>query len=160
MGERTDEGLLVTKKFDDAKWHYGGDFPSDLPIEAGYTPIGMFVAWAISAGLVAAEEDITDLDDLRRTVLGRSVTPGKLFERQYDGKFLDDCLTEEGKTFATDYYENSNGYFEDYNNLLIADFPSLYHVEDSWNTFDKLKPFLDRRLDEWKRGTLQLKQPT
>src|SRR6266404_3538306 len=34
-------------KYDDASWHYGGDFPEDLPREAGATHTGMFVAWAL-----------------------------------------------------------------------------------------------------------------
>ena len=28
-------------KYDDASWHYGGDFPDDLPEENGATHIGM-----------------------------------------------------------------------------------------------------------------------
>jgi hypothetical protein len=32
-------------KYDDASWHYGGDFPADLPREAGSTHIAMFLAW-------------------------------------------------------------------------------------------------------------------
>ncbi|MGN6118448.1 MAG: DUF7832 domain-containing protein, partial [Rhodanobacter sp.] len=38
-------------KYDDASWHYGGDFPKDLPDEAGATHTGMFVAWALLSGL-------------------------------------------------------------------------------------------------------------
>ena len=148
----------MTKKYDDASWHYDGDFPSDLPVEAGFTHIGMFVVWAISANLVIGEEDITDLDELQRSVLNRSMTPGGLLEREYDGKFCDDCLTEEGKAFATAYYENR--YIDDYCGLLEEGLPSSYHIEDSWDTFDKLKPLLDQRFNEWKYGTLQLKQPS
>jgi len=38
-------------KYDDASWHYGGDFPDDLPDEAGATHTGMFLAWALLSGL-------------------------------------------------------------------------------------------------------------
>ena len=34
-------------KYDDAGWHVGGDFPDDLPPEAGATHIGMFAAWCM-----------------------------------------------------------------------------------------------------------------
>ncbi|WP_265102660.1 hypothetical protein [Acinetobacter sp. 'aerobic (ED)'] len=34
-------------KYDDASWHYGGDFPADLPQEAGATHIGMFLTWML-----------------------------------------------------------------------------------------------------------------
>jgi hypothetical protein len=33
-------------KYDDASWHFGGEFPKDLPEEAAATHTGMFVAWA------------------------------------------------------------------------------------------------------------------
>jgi hypothetical protein len=49
-------------KYDDASWHYGGDFPKDLPIEAGATHIAMFAVWAWSNGLAGPliTEDIPD----------------------------------------------------------------------------------------------------
>src|SRR5688572_23363485 len=43
------------EKYDDADWHYGGDFPEDVPEQAGATHMGMFVAWAWSAGLAGEE---------------------------------------------------------------------------------------------------------
>jgi hypothetical protein len=36
---------------------------------------------------------------------------------------------------------------------LAADLPSPYHVPDTWESFDKLKPVLDKRLDDWRRKT-------
>jgi hypothetical protein len=33
--------------YDRADWHYGSDFPNDVPDENGGTHIGMFLAWAI-----------------------------------------------------------------------------------------------------------------
>lgn len=38
-------------KYDDASWHVGGDFPKELPPEAGATHIGMFAAWCMLNGL-------------------------------------------------------------------------------------------------------------
>jgi len=34
-------------KYDDASWHYDGEFPADLPPEAGATHIGMYLAWCL-----------------------------------------------------------------------------------------------------------------
>ncbi|WP_441328174.1 DUF7832 domain-containing protein [Mesorhizobium album] len=34
-------------KYDDASWHSGGNFPRELPPEAGATHIAMFVAWPL-----------------------------------------------------------------------------------------------------------------
>ena len=47
----TPEKASFTGKYDDASWHYGGDFPKDLPIEAGATHTGMFLALARSGNL-------------------------------------------------------------------------------------------------------------
>jgi hypothetical protein len=33
---------------DRADWHYGGDFPAELPDENGGTHIGMYLAWIIN----------------------------------------------------------------------------------------------------------------
>jgi hypothetical protein len=52
-------------KYDDASWHYGGDFPKGLPQKAGATHIGMFLAWMILNGLsseeLMEEDDVLDL---------------------------------------------------------------------------------------------------
>ncbi|WZB61364.1 hypothetical protein WJ970_29215 [Achromobacter xylosoxidans] len=58
-------------KFDDASWHYEGDYPADLPESAAATHIGMFLAWALLHGM-AGEELI---DDSARGA-GRFATPG------------------------------------------------------------------------------------
>ena len=88
----------------------------------------------------------------------RTSTPGVEFLRECDGKFLDDDLTPEGAGFTEAYfsYENPDGYVMDYSNILGDDLPSVYHIADSWDTFDRLRPVLDERFDQWKRGTLKL----
>lgn len=43
-------------KYDDAAWHYNGDFPKDLPKENGATHIGMLLTWCIEMELVAEEQ--------------------------------------------------------------------------------------------------------
>ena len=48
-------------KYDDASWHSEGDFPDDLPEEAGGTHIGMFFAWALLSGM-GGDEDKDDED--------------------------------------------------------------------------------------------------
>ncbi|MEM9156216.1 MAG: hypothetical protein AAGB13_14470 [Cyanobacteria bacterium P01_F01_bin.33] len=40
-------------KYDDASWHYGGNFPSGLPEICGAIHIGMFISWAINSDLVS-----------------------------------------------------------------------------------------------------------
>jgi len=53
-------------KYDDASWHYGGEYPAGLPNEAAGTHIGMFFAWCMLNGCaskeVADEVDFLSLD--------------------------------------------------------------------------------------------------
>ena len=138
-------------KYDDASWHYGGQFPKDLPNEAGATHTGMFVAWALLTGLageIHTEEIPEGLEKLR----SRSVTPGQFFLEACDGKFTDEDLNDEGNAFAQEYFDFDRGaYMNDYDQLLAKGLPSQYHVQDTWTNFDKLRHVLDKRLDDWQR---------
>jgi hypothetical protein len=139
-------------KYDDASWHYGGDFPADLPDEASGTHTGMFVAWAMLSGLggdihtVECPEDLVELK-------ARTITPGAFFLKICDGKFTDEDLNEEGNAFAQSYFKfEGDGFLSDYTNAMPDSLPSLYHVADSWDTFEMLKPLFDRRLAKWRGG--------
>ena len=137
-------------KYDDASWHSGGKFPKDLPPEAGATHTGMFVAWALMSGL-AGEMYTNDFPDEIPKLRARSLTPGSFFLEACDGKFTDDDLNEEGNAFAQMYFDFKKGaYLRDYEGTLGGNVSDLYHVKDSWENFDRLKPVLDRRFADWK----------
>ena len=143
----------VTLKYDDASWHYGGDFPEGLPDEAGATHTRMFVAWALLSGL-SGSIHIEDYPDDIPKLRARSVTPGQFFLASCDGKFTNEDLNEEGNAFAQAYFDFEKGkYLDDYGAVLFEGLPSMYHVPDTWENFDKLKPVLDQRLKEWRRDT-------
>lgn len=144
-------GTDYAMKYDDASWHYGGDFPQDLPIESGATHTGMFVAWALLTGL-AGEMHVVDFPEGLSKLRSRSLTPGKFFLDECDGKFTDEDLNEEGNAFALDYFNDfaKGQYLKDYEATLGNGLESLYHVKDSWENFDLLKPVLDRRLGDWR----------
>ncbi|MDN3694377.1 hypothetical protein QWZ06_19865 [Chryseobacterium tructae] len=42
-------------KYDDASWHYGGEFPEGLPQKNGATHTGMFLNWCINNDLISDE---------------------------------------------------------------------------------------------------------
>ena len=137
-------------KYDDASWHYSGNFPEDLPDKAGATHTGMFLAWALLAGL-AGELIIDEFPEFLGKLRDRSLTPGELFFDLCDGKFIDEDLNEVGNAFAQDYFDFQKGkYLKDYEAAFGGVGPTLYHVVDSWENFDRLKPVLDRRFTEWK----------
>ena len=137
-------------KYDDASWHYGGDFPKDLPDRAGAIHAGMFLAWALRSGLggeLYTEEDSQELEKLR----SRETTPGEFFFSQCDGKLTDEEFNDEGNRFVAAYFDAADGkYLADYEATLGSQLPSLYHVPDSWESFDAIAPVLDRRLLEWR----------
>src|SRR5262245_54551214 len=123
--------------YDRADWHYGGDFPSELPLEAGGTHIGMFLAWAIRKDLVGSLHLNHSAGSVQQ-VKDREITGRDFFFGQCDAKFWEDDLNDEGNAFAKAYYEHS--YLTDYESILGGGVPTLYHVEDSWANFDKLDP--------------------
>jgi hypothetical protein len=137
-------------KYDDASWHYGGNFPKDLPIGAGATHTGMFVAWALLSGL-AGDIFIHDFPNEIPKLVSRSVTPGAFFLQWCDGKFTDEDLSDEGNRFAQAYFDFQNGkYLADYELTLGGGLVDLYHVMDTWENFERLKPVLDQRFAEWR----------
>ena len=142
-------------KYDDASWHYGGDFPADLPPEAGATHIALFVAWAVVNGL-AGEYHTKDAADDLALLQRREVTPTEWFIRACDEKFTNEDLNDEGNSFAASYYGNAEGMHSTDGSYLVdycETFPnadSLYDVEDSWASFDALAPRLDSRFKAWR----------
>jgi len=134
-------------KYDDASWHYGGTFAEELPASAGATHIGMFLAWCLLEGMSGQALDAgNELAKLK----AREISPGSFVMDFCDGKFTDEELNEEGNEFALAYFELESGtYASDYEKTLADKLPSLYHVKDSWESFDKLKPVIDNRFLEW-----------
>ena len=140
-------------KYDDASWHYGGDFPKDLPSEAGATHIAMFLVWAFEAGLsgdLHTKEFPEDLVLLRE----RNLSPAAFFLQACDGKMVSEDFNDEGNAFATAYYAPLKLYVTDYEEILARGLSSLYHVEDTWANFDRFKIRIDQRFGEWKQGRL------
>ncbi|WP_368865414.1 DUF7832 domain-containing protein [Stenotrophomonas maltophilia] len=136
-------------KYDDASWHSGGDFPADLPAEAGATHIGMYLAWLLLQGM-ANEELAEDAEEDLQALRERRTTPGRFLLEYSDGKFVDDLISDEANTFTAAYYDLEDGqYLEDYEEQLGADVPDLYHVADTWENFDRLAPVIARRFAAW-----------
>lgn len=141
--------------YDRMDWHYGGDFPSDLPDEAGGTHIGMFLAWAITRGL-EGEMHRTDSVAAIQAVRNRAITGRQFLMEQCDEKFWEDDLNEDGNAFAKVYYEadGPGSFLADYEAVLGQSLPTLYHVQDSWANFDALARVIDLRFAEWRRSLM------
>ncbi len=135
--------------YDKAKYHYDGDFPKGLPRRQAFVHTGMFVGWLIEHDMIAE-----DFLDETQGFKERRLTGAQIY-KAWDGCLTSDVLTDEGNAFSGYYYNGPDGkggaYFEDYEATLAGDLPSLYHVEDTWQNYDKIAAVTTRRFEEWKR---------
>jgi len=130
---------------DRADWHYNGNFPKGLPKENGATHIGMFLAWAIHRGLENASFNEYAAQALA-SVRQRQMTGRQFFIKWCDEKFSADDLSPAGADFANAYYRT---YLNDYVGELAPGGQSAYHIEDTWETFDRIATLLDRKHAEF-----------
>jgi hypothetical protein len=134
-------------KYDEASWHYGGDYPEDLSEDAASIHIGMFLVWCLLNDLTS-DIHASDLIKLKN----RELTPGKWFMDTCDEKFSDQDLNQIGNSFAQYYYDLDNGiYLGDYDEILDQDLESIYHAPDSWGFFDLLNPIITKRYAQWQK---------
>ncbi len=141
----------MTVKYDDASWHYGGDFPADLPQSAGATHIGLFLAWMLLNGHGSAMHD-----GAFAQLQSRAMTPGAWFIENCDEKLTAEDLSTEGQRFAESYYlhdedrseEGEPSYLFDY----MGRFPDVdaYKVPDDWASYDRIAPILAQRFALWR----------
>lgn len=137
--------------YDRADWHYKRDFPDDLPKEASGTHIAFFIVWMILNGH-PGEIHLDDDKDCIGPLRERELTPGQWFFQWCCAKFWRSDLDEAGNAFASQYYASVDDgygpYIDDYRKVLEAE-PTLYHVADTWQNFDKLAPLIARRYGEF-----------
>jgi hypothetical protein len=138
--------------YDRTDWHYAAEnYAKDIPRENGGTHIGMFLAWAIMNGL-EGDEHHEDCPTSLAAVRARQMTGRQFLFRECDEKFTDADLSDEGNAFARYYYGDPEWhYLKDYDRVLASNLPSTYHVEDTWENYDKIATVISQRFDEWKR---------
>jgi hypothetical protein len=141
------------RKYDDASWHSGGDFPVDVPYSQGGVHIAIFLAWVIRRGFYNPQLfETADVEMVQQ----RSVSILGLLDR-FDEKLVPEELSDEGNAFARYYYGLPDEramppYLADYDRILGAGLPSLYHVAPTWENYAKLEPVIDQRYREWVAG--------
>lgn len=132
-------------KYDDASWHYGGDFPKNSPIEFGGTHIALFLKWCFSRDF-AGEIHRTDSRRQIDAVIAGELTATEFFFSFCDGKFTDDDLNSEGNAFAETYFGGGD-YFDDYAALFTDE---VYEIGEEGHDFQRLAELLDQRYAEFK----------
>jgi hypothetical protein len=137
--------------YDKAKWHRDGDYPEDLAPDQAFVHAGMFLGWLIDHDLVSDElrEQLGEqLEDFKR----RKLTGPEVYAA-CDGCLVDDMLSDAGNAFAKEYFAlERSPFLSDYEELLGAELPSLYHVANDWKNYERLKVRIDERFQEWLRG--------
>lgn len=146
------ESITETKKsfYDNAKAHFLGNFPDSLPIEQAYVHIGIYLGWIIEAKLYSPffeEEASNQIFRFKRKEISCTI-----LSEIWDGYLGHEFFDRHGNLFT--YYYYGGGLFRrDYEEILVRDLPSLYHVQDSWENYEKMKARIDFRFEDWKRLT-------
>jgi len=152
------------RSIDRADWHYGGDYPKELPIENGGTHIGMYLNWIIDKNLIGEIHQIDSKVGIEE-VKSRRITGNDFLFKYCDEKFWEDDLNDEGLEFTKFYYQNPNDledpygqYIDDYQETLGKEYESLYEIPNTWGNYDKISKLIDKRYEKWKRkGSLKWK---
>nr|WP_294858889.1 hypothetical protein [uncultured Fluviicola sp.] len=134
---------------DRADWHYGGDFPKNLPKKNGGTHIGMYMNWMIDANLIR-ETFLEEVPEGIEHVKSGEIT-GRDFLFDYcDEKFLEDFLTEDGFEFTKRYYKRGI-YTSDYQELLGSNYSSLYEIPDTLENYQRIAAKISTEFEKWKK---------
>lgn len=132
--------------YDNAKNHFLGNFPESLPIEQAYVHIGIYLGWIINKGLYSEyfeEEAETEIYRFKNRQIVCTI-----LSEIWDGYLGYELFSEEGNLF-TYYYYGGGLYKKDYENVLCEDLPSIYHVKDTWENFDKISLKINQRHKDW-----------
>ncbi|WP_412468735.1 hypothetical protein [Pedobacter sp. KLB.chiD] len=138
--------------YDRIDWHYHGEgFPPNAGPEQGGTHIGMFLAWIIDNDLIGQLYKELSMDSIHK-VRSREITGRDFLIEECDGKFYDEIVNEDGNEFIKYYYDVEDSiYFGDYVDVFDY-YEGIYDVENSWENYDKIKPVIDMRYQEWKNN--------
>lgn len=131
-------------KYDDASWHYSGDFPADQPAEQGGTHIALFLKWCFVKGWAGELHTQEQPEDVARVITGQ-LSATEFFFRYCDGKLTDEDLNDAGNHFAQQYYGDDGLYLQDY----AEHFGELMYVTpESRHDFDRFSELLDARVSK------------
>lgn len=134
--------------YDNAKSHFLGNFPQNLPIEQAYVHIGMFLGWVIESELYSEyfeDEASNQIFRFKRREISCTI-----LSEIWDGYLGYELFNKHGNMF-TYYYYGGGLYRRDYDEILVKELPSLYHVTDSWTNYEKMKVRMDMRFQDWKK---------
>jgi hypothetical protein len=128
-------------KYDDASWHFGGDFPEGSPREYGGTHIALLLRWCFLKGWAGPLHLDEEPDEVERVKSGRMSATEFLF-KYCDGKFTDEDLNAEGNRFIEQYFGEKGGFLDDYAKNFGA---FLYVAPESVHDFATFSSMMESR---------------
>ena len=138
--------------YDKAKYHYEGKFPRGLATTQAFVHTGLFLGWLIDRGLTS-DEFLAESSAAVARFKAREITGPQIYA-EWDGCLLSSMLSDEGNAFAAAYFDFDRGqYLNDYEELFLGGLPSLYHVSDTWENYERLKARIDERYTTWRAKT-------
>lgn len=126
-------------KYDDASWHYGGEFPSDSPEEYGGTHIGLFLKWCFLRGW-AGEMHLKYSPEAVEAVKAGQMTGTEFLLTVCGEKFTDEDLNADGNRFASKYYGDDGLYLLDYTKYFGE---QMYVASEQEHNFQKFSGMMD-----------------
>ncbi len=140
-------------KYDDASWHYGGNFPEGQPEEYGGTHIALFLKWCFIKGW-AGQLHLDEEPEAVAAVVAGTMPATEFFFKYCDGKLVDDMLSDAGNAFAERYYGDDGLYLTDYAGAFER---QMYVAPESAHDFAKFSAILDARFESGVLTKQQLK---
>lgn len=135
-------------KYDDASWHYGGEFPEGSPIEYGATHIALIMKWCFQKGWAGDLHinNVASNNDLQK-MIANEMSATDFFMQWCDGKLTDEDFNEQGNVFLKEYYGKEGAlYLPDYASF----FGDLMYVKDeSEHDFAKFSSMVEKRYLEF-----------
>ena len=132
--------------YDKAQYHYEGTFPPDLSYQQAYVHMGMFLGWACRNNLISQDVEDDFFSEIQH-FNNNNIKPAELM-RLLGGTLASDMLNSQGKDFAKYYYVDGD-YIDDYMDTLSLNLSSIYHVEDTWESFLKISQVISDRFNNW-----------
>lgn len=134
---------------DKASWHMSVGTGWEVSDFQGYVPTGMYLGWLIENSFLS--EEFIEVNQERITLFKqRQLSGAKIFELGCDGVLSMEDLTETANKFTYSYLDaGKGGYFKDYKETLADNLPTIYHVADTWENYEKIKSIINRRFAEW-----------
>ncbi|MCW2254846.1 hypothetical protein M2263_000937 [Providencia alcalifaciens] len=131
-----------------------GDYPEELPNENSGTHIGFYLTWLINAGLVGEFHLEGSIDELA-AVRERKMNGREFLITMCDEKFTDENVNKDGFEFTEFYFQaEEGGFFDDYESVLAQGLSSFYHVENTWENYDKIALVIGEAYLDWKKNQL------